>query len=52
MLATALKMPLTFGQSILLGWSTFWFARRKSIRGPGLTIIVVETSAGQKKFVM
>jgi len=36
---------ITFCQSILLGWSIFWLARRKSETGPGLTIIVVETSA-------
>lgn len=43
--STISNMQLTFCQSILSGWSTFWLERRKSITGPGLTIIVVETSA-------
>lgn len=43
------KMQFTFCQSILLGSLTFWLERRKSITGPGFTIIVVETSADFKK---
>ena len=39
------RRNLTLAQSILLGWSTFWLASRKSTTGPGFTIIVVETSA-------
>jgi hypothetical protein len=35
----------TFTQSIMLGSLTFWFARRKSITGPGVIIMVVVTSA-------
>ena len=36
---------LTFTQSILRCSSTSWFFNRKSITGPGVTIIVVDTSA-------
>jgi hypothetical protein len=43
------KMAFTFCQSILLGSLTFWLERRKSITGPGFTIIVVETSVDFKK---